>query len=241
MDLHNTFTVAVPPAEAWAVLTDLERIAPCMPGARLTEVDGDEFKGEVKIKVGPITATYKGVARFVERDEAGLRAVLRAEGRDARQGNAHATITATLEPAGDGTSVTVATDLTISGKVAQLGRGMLGEVSTKLIGQFVESLDAEILHAPVTPSHSSASEPETTPMPEPAAEPPAQDVPDVADVQPVAAAAPSGPRRIESAAPKPVDLLSTAGAPVAKRLVPVVGGTALLLLAVFLRRRRRRG
>src|SRR5688500_1924062 len=145
MDLNHTFTVPVPPAEAWQVLTDIERIAPCMPGAQLTEVDGDDYRGQVKIKVGPITATYKGVARFVERDDDAHRAVLRAEGRDARQGSAHAVITATLVPSGSGTEVTVDTDLTVSGKVAQFGRGMLSEVSAKLIDQFVACLDTNLL------------------------------------------------------------------------------------------------
>ena len=95
MELTNEFTVPLAPDRAWEVLTDLERIAPCLPGARLTEVDGDDHRGEVKVKVGPITATYKGVARFLERDATARRAVLQAEGRDARQGNAAATITAT--------------------------------------------------------------------------------------------------------------------------------------------------
>jgi carbon monoxide dehydrogenase subunit G len=240
MDLHNTFTVAVPPAEAWTVLTDIERIAPCLPGAQLTEVDGDEYSGQVKIKVGPITATYKGVARFVERDEEGLRAVLRAEGRDARQGNAHATITATLTPSGSGTQVTVDTDLTISGKVAQLGRGMLAEVSTKLIDQFVVSLDAEILHAPIpvdaaaTPAVAEVQPVEADPFADAAPTSPSPTAGRTAD-------AAAGPRKIESVAPPPVDLISAAGKPVAKRLIPVVGGTALLLAAIFLRRRRRRG
>ena len=116
MDLTNDFTDAVQVDQAWAVLTDVERIAPCMPGAQLQEVEGDEYRGVVKVKVGPITAQYKGAATFVEKDDAGHRAVLRAEGRDTRgQGNASATITATLVPDGAGTKVTVLTDLTVTG------------------------------------------------------------------------------------------------------------------------------
>src|SRR5437879_8407490 len=108
MELSNEFHVAIPVAEAWALLTDVERIAPCMPGAELQEVEGDEYRSIVKVKVGPITAQYKGSARFVERDDDGRRAVLRAEGRDTRgQGNANATITATLAPEGHGTRVAV--------------------------------------------------------------------------------------------------------------------------------------
>jgi hypothetical protein len=146
MELSNEFTVGVPVAEAWQVVTDLERIAPCMPGAQLQEVEGDEYRGVVKIKVGPITAQYKGVASFLEQDRSAYRAVLRAEGRDTRgQGNASATITAVLVPEGEAsTKITVDTDLTITGKVAQFGRGVLADVSTKLIGQFADSLNTEL-------------------------------------------------------------------------------------------------
>ena len=146
MDLTNEFRVGVPVENAWEVLTDVERIAPCMPGAQLQEVEGDEYRGIVKVKVGPITAQYKGAARFVERDDAAHRAVLRAEGRETRgQGNANATITAQLEPDGDGTKVSVITDLTITGRVAQFGRGVLADVSTKLLGQFVDCLETKLL------------------------------------------------------------------------------------------------
>ena len=116
MELTNEFTVGVPLDEAWAILTDVERIAPCMPGAQLQEVEGDEYRGIVKVKVGPITAQYKGVASFIEQ-EAPTRAVLRAEGREARgQGRATATITALLVDGGDRTTVTLTTDLAITGK-----------------------------------------------------------------------------------------------------------------------------
>ncbi len=146
MELTNEFRVGVPVEQAWEVLTDVERIAPCMPGAQLQEIEGDEYRGIVKVKVGPITAQYKGAARFVEQDEAGHRAVLRAEGRETRgQGNANATITAQLEPDGDGTKISVATDLTITGRVAQFGRGVLADVSTKLLGQFAECLETKLL------------------------------------------------------------------------------------------------
>lgn len=146
MELTNEFTVDVPVDEAWAVLTDVARIAPCMPGAQLQSVEGDEYRGVVKVKVGPVTAEYKGKASFVERDETAHRAVLRAEGRETRgQGNASATITAQLEPSGTSTGVSVTTDLAISGRVAQFGRGVLADVSTKLLGQFVDSLESTVL------------------------------------------------------------------------------------------------
>ncbi|HLF40014.1 MAG TPA: SRPBCC family protein, partial [Acidimicrobiia bacterium] len=146
MELTNEFSVKVPIDEAWALLTDVERIAPCMPGAELQEIEGDSYKGIVKVKVGPITAQYKGKASFVEKDDAGHRAVLRAEGRDTRgQGNANAVITATLVPDGEGTKVSVVTDLTITGRAAQFGRGVMADVSSKLMGQFVSCLETKVL------------------------------------------------------------------------------------------------
>ena len=141
MELNNEFEVDAPIGQVWAVLTDVERIAPCLPGAQLQEVEGDEFRGIVKIKVGPITAQYKGAASFVERDDASYRAVLRAEGRDTRgAGNAAADITAQLEEVEGGTRVEVATDLKVTGKVAQFGRGVMGDVSRKLMSQFADNL-----------------------------------------------------------------------------------------------------
>ncbi len=131
MKLENEFRVDVPVEEAWRVLLDVERIAPCMPGAQLQEVEGDEYRGIVKVKVGPITAQYKGVARITESDDANHRAVIRAEGRDTRgQGNASATATAVLQSDGDGTRVSIDSDVTITGKVAQFGRGVIADVST---------------------------------------------------------------------------------------------------------------
>jgi carbon monoxide dehydrogenase subunit G len=130
MKLENEFRVGVPVEDAWRVLLDVERIAPCMPGAQLQEVEGDQYRGIVKIKVGPITAQYKGAARITEVDDANHRAVLRAEGRDTRgQGNASATVTTTLQPDGDGTRVSIDSDVTITGKVSQFGRGVIVDVS----------------------------------------------------------------------------------------------------------------
>lgn len=146
MELSNEFEVRAPIDQAWNVLTDLERIAPCLPGAQLQEVEGDEYRGVVKIKVGPITAQYKGAAHFVEKDDEAHRAVLSASGRDTRgQGNASAAIVAQLTDHGDTTHVSVLTDLTITGKVAQFGRGVIGDVSAKLLTQFVENLEAKVL------------------------------------------------------------------------------------------------
>lgn len=158
MELTNEFTVDVPIEEAWNVLTDVTRIAPCMPGAKLDEVEGDEYRGVVKVKVGPVTAEYKGKATFLERDAKAHRAVLRAEGRETRgQGNAMATITATLAPVGSSTKVSVTTDLTISGRVAQFGRGALADVSNKLLGQFVQTLESTVLAGTPAPAAPAAT------------------------------------------------------------------------------------
>lgn len=253
MELTNEFRVAVPVEQAWAVLTDVERIAPCLPGAQLQEVEGDDYRGIVKVKVGPITAQYKGAARFAEKDDAVHRAVLKAEGRDTRgQGNASATITATLVPDGDGTKVTVATDLHVTGKVAQFGRGVMADVSAKLLNQFVERLEADVLSGPapaVEPpatdapaAAAAAPEPngDGAVAPGPAANgasPPAGS--QVAASGPSAAPAEAGPvvRKIDQAAAEPVDLLGTAGAPVVKRAAPLV---AMAFLIVWLLRRRSR-
>src|SRR5437762_6252170 len=146
MQLENEFRVEASVDRVWQVLTDLERIAPCMPGAQLQEVEGDEYRGIVKVKVGPITAQYKGVARITESDDANHRVVIRAEGRDTRgQGNASATATAVLQPDGDGTRVSIDSDVTITGKVAQFGRGVIADVSAKLLDQFVACLERDVL------------------------------------------------------------------------------------------------
>jgi carbon monoxide dehydrogenase subunit G len=145
MELTNEFVVGVPLEQAWELLIDVERISPCLPGAELLEVKDGEYHGRVKVKVGPIVATYSGVARFLEMDASAHRVVLRAEGRETRgQGNATATITATLEPVVESTRVKLFTDLLITGKVAQFGRGVLTEVSATLLSQFVNCLEMKI-------------------------------------------------------------------------------------------------
>jgi carbon monoxide dehydrogenase subunit G len=206
MKIDNQFTVGVPIDRAWAVLTDLEGIAPCLPGAQLTGVEGDVYSGKVNIKVGPVTSEYSGTARFVEKDDSTHRAVIAARGKDSRgAGNASADIHAYLEPNGAQTVVTVNTDLTISGKIAQFGSGMIKEVSAKLMGQFVENLEAKLL------------------VPAPAAAPPVA-VP----------AAPH--RVIEADVDAaPLDLLSIAGGSVYKRVIPLLLGVVIVIaLIVYL-------
>ncbi len=222
--MTNEFEVGVPPEVAWGVLTDVERIAPCMPGAELREVEGEEYRGVVKVKVGPITAEYRGKASFLERDETGRRAVLRAEGRETRgQGNANATITATLEPNGAGTRVKVSTDLAITGRVAQFGRGVLADVSTKLLGQFVDCLETTVL----TPVSDEVA-PAVTSGPSSAVE------------QPAGAGSPRGVRVVQGPEARPVDLIEVAGGSVARRAAPVLAGVVVLLLLWMLGRRCRR-
>jgi uncharacterized protein len=205
MKLENEFRVDVPVEEAWRVLLDVERIAPCMPGAQLQEVEGEEYRGIVKVKVGPITAQYKGVARITESDDTNHRAVIRAEGRDTRgQGNASATATAVLQPDGDGTRVSIDSDVTITGKVAQFGRGVIADVSAKLLDQFVACLERDVL--------SSAGDP-----------PASNEVAESGEA-----------RTIDAPEAEPVDLLRTAGAPMLKRVVPVAAVVVIVIVVVLI-------
>ena len=147
MEINNSFEVKAPIDVAWATLTDLARIAPCLPGATLTSVEGDIYKGHVTVKVGPIVAKFGGQAIFQERNDTEHRAVLKGEGRDSTgKGNASAIITAQLEVVDANTTrCTVSTDLTITGKIAQFGRGALADVSDKLLKQFVINLETTVL------------------------------------------------------------------------------------------------
>jgi carbon monoxide dehydrogenase subunit G len=186
--LENSFTVPAPPEAAWAVLLDVARVAPCMPGATLTEVDGDKFAGTVKVKVGPIGLTYKGTAAFVEKDDATHTAMIDAKGRETRgSGTVNAKITCKLLPDGDGTRVEVVTDLAITGRPAQFGRGVIAEVAGKVITQFAEALSEEIAAGSPTPS---------------AAVPPA-DAPVADAAEPVAAAESAIPDEAEVETPAP--------------------------------------
>ena len=145
MDLANTFTVSLPIEQAWRTLTNLERVAPCMPGATITGIEGDDHHWAVKVKVGPISSTYAGVARFLERDDGAHHAVIQAKGRDAGgQGNVAATVTATLTAQGEGTLVRIDTDLAMSGRVAQFGRGVIADVSGKMFDEFAQRLEREV-------------------------------------------------------------------------------------------------
>ena len=214
MDLNHEFVVNVPVDQAWQILTDLERIAPCLPGAQLTEVEGDTYRGQVKVKVGPILAQFKGQASFVSRDDAAHKATLKGEGRDTTgKGNASAMITAELTSvSATSTKCTVHTDLSISGKVAQFGRGALADVSDKLLAQFSENLNQLISASPASAPASTStatSEPATTTAPE----------------QPRV-------RKIDGPEVAPLNLLDTAGSTIAKRAIPALIGIAVLVVVL---------
>jgi hypothetical protein len=251
MELTHEFRVGVSVPDAWKVLTDVERIAPMLPGAQLQEVEGEEYRGIVKVKVGPITAQYKGKATFVEQDQSAGKVVLNASGRDTRgQGNASALITATMVPDGDGTKVSVVTDLTVTGKVAQFGRGVLAEVSSKLLGQFVDALEADLAssgseggsgESPFEAENDSGSAEATA---EPAASEAEGGAASAADSS--AAASPSSDssepttvRKISAPEAEPVDLLAVAGGSTLKRLLPVAGVVVVLVVVLGRRRARR--
>lgn len=225
MELQHSFSVPVDVDRAWAVLVDIEQVAPCMPGAALDTVDGDEFTGSVKVRLGPIGITYKGKARFVEKDQVAHRAVIDAQGKDARgNGTASATVTATLHPQDDGTRVEVNTDLAITGKPAQFGRGVMVDVGNKLIGQFADCLAGK-LAKPAGP----------------AADGPAPAAPAAVSGPPLAASQPDTPQTSPEAPAEevaPIDLMASAGPAVLKRLAPVALLLAVLVLVIVLRRRR---
>jgi carbon monoxide dehydrogenase subunit G len=150
MKINNEFTVGAPIQQAWDTMLNLERIAPCLPGAAIQEEkDEGEYDGTMKVKIGPITANYKGTVKFEEVNEDNHRAVLQATGRDARgQGTASATIVSTLQEEGDGTKVSVETDMKLTGRAAQFGRGIAQDVATKMLDQFASCLEEEITGGP---------------------------------------------------------------------------------------------
>jgi len=223
MEIADSFRVSTPLDATWKILLDIEGIAPCMPGAQLQEVEGNEYRGVVKVKVGPITAQYKGTATLADVDEGARRILIDAAGRDTRgQGNAKASIVVTMADDGDGTKVDVVTELAITGKVAQFGRGVLDDVSAKLLRQFVENLERDVLSTAEAASDATAS----SSAPSPVA--PAAAGSDATRAAPSADTA-SGPRRIESREVEPIDLLDVAGDTAARRVVPV----AVTLLVLF--------
>jgi len=213
MELNHHFTVNVPVDEAWKILTNVELIAPCLPGAQLQEVQGDTYRGVVKVKVGPIQAQFIGQASFLERNDVDHKAVLKGEGRDTGgKGNASALITAQLTSISPtSTKVEVNTDLAVTGKVAQFGRGAMADISDKLLAQFSQNLNTLISEIPSeTPSAPAAAE----------------------VVEPTTSAEPVV-RKIDSPEAVPLNLLDAAGSTMLKRALPVIAGIAVLVIVLI--------
>jgi len=216
MDLVHEFTVPVPVDDAWRILTDVERIAPCLPGAQLQEIEGDTYRGIVKVKVGPIQAQFKGQASFVEQDHVAHRVVLKGEGRDTTgKGNASALITAELTSLNaSSTSVKVLTDLSITGKVAQFGRGAMADISDKLLAQFVENLNTLIGEQQASPAPAA-------PAPAAATSTDEDEAPQI--------------RKIDAPEAEALDLLSVSSGAIVKRAIPVVIAIAAVVIWLVVR------
>jgi uncharacterized protein len=231
IELDNSFTVPVPPEQAWDVLLDVERIAPCMPGASVTSVEGDEIEGQVKVKLGPLSLTYKGTAKFTDKDQASRSISIEAAGKETRgSGTASATVQANLTP-GDGagqTLVSIHTSLNVTGKPAQFGRSLLPEVSGKLIQQFATNLEAMINADTAAPEADEAG-PETAEADEATAE----------AGQASAGPASAAPTAVRPAAPvvkqeESLNAFKFVVVPILKRLIPIAAAGAAI--AVVFRR-----
>ena len=238
MQLQNEFTVPAPVSEVWKTLLDVQQIAPCLPGATVDRVDGDEVAGRVKVKVGPITASYAGSARFVTRDEAEHRLVLQGTGRETRgSGTASATVEVRMSEEGSVTRVTVSTELDVTGRQAQFGRGVMADVAGTLTNQFAACL-AEQIRSPGAPGAAPDGSRQTqAPAQESAQEPsamPQSPAPQLAAAQAPSAQAPS------AQAPEALDLVSTVVQPFMKQAAPVAAGLAAgLILGLLFGHRRR--
>ncbi len=222
MRIENDMHVPASMDEAWELLTDIPAIAPCLPGAELTGQDGDTYSGTMKVKVGPVVAEYAGTATVVEMDETNRTVKLTASGRDKRgAGNASADIFAEMTEVDGGTNVSIATDLKVSGKVAQFGRGVMGDISKKLLGQFAECIETKL-----------------------------QSAEDVAEAVAGESAAMNGSGEEPAASTGPtstgggtsdddvLDLMDVAGGAVAKRLAPVVGAVVAAIIIYLIVRKR---
>jgi carbon monoxide dehydrogenase subunit G len=240
--MENEFTVEAPVEQAWETLLDLERITPCLPGAALEEESGDEYKGTMTIRLGPVTQKYNGTVSFEETDEESRRAVLKADGKDARgQGTASATITSTLSEEDGGTKVRVETDMHLTGRAAQFGRGVQQEVATKLINQFAECLEKEIMgentrEEPEQPQEAEAEETEPAEETEAAVSANGSGAEDADEEEE------KPKRRViqQDHDVEPLDLGEASREAVIKRVVPLATGIGALVVVLWLLRRRRR-
>ena len=238
MKLTNEITVPAPIDEAWKLVLDVEQVAPCLPGASIEGSEGDEYKGSMKVKIGPIVSQFNGTLKIDEADEDAHRAVMSAKARDSRgKGSANATITSRLEPADEGTRVTVETDLRVTGPAASFGRGVMQDVSAMLMTQFADCLATKLgREAPAEAAAPEAAEAVSGDA-EPVAR--AQALPDdVPEPPPAQAAAPPPPEPSED---NVLDLGAVGREAVGRRAAPpAVGAFVLLVLLILLLRRRRR-
>ncbi len=223
MKIQNEIEVAAPPDELFDILADPERVAPCMPGASLEGKEGDDaYEGTVRLKVGPITASYQGTLRFVELDRENRRAVMRASGQETNgQGNAEATITASVSGSDSRSVLSMETDLEVRGKAAQFGRGALGNVSQRILDQFARNLESQVLSGGER-QEDAGEERQKSPSEETAPTGKAEAGQEAAPARPAAAAAPAGEESL--------DVLSVVGMPMLRQAAPVVAGLALGLL-----------
>ncbi|HET6549639.1 MAG TPA: SRPBCC family protein, partial [Solirubrobacter sp.] len=242
------FTVPASIDEAWSVLLDIPRVAPCLPGATVEPGGGEggEYQGQMKIKIGPITASYKGTVKIQEADEAARRVAMRAQAKDARgQGTAAATITSTMEETGEGTKVHVETDMRVTGPAAQFGRGVMQDVSAKLMKRFADCLAEQMSGGGAQAEEAAPAEPAPTGNGAPEAEtgvPSASSGVSSAAAETTAPSASSGTSSAKAAPPKRpsddvLDLGEASREAVLKRAVPIVGvGLALLIILRLIRR-----
>lgn len=242
MELEHTFSVPAPVADVWSALLEPERVAPCMPGATLTEVDGNTFGGKVKVKLGPVSLQYKGTGEYIEMDESTHTVVIKASGKDARgNGTAAATVTLTLTGDGNSTQGKAVTDLTITGKPAQFGRGMITDVGGKILDQFASCLSSKLGDADVPEAAAAPAAAADPSVPTPGAHSEsaaagnstagssAAGAPAASQPEPAAKV-----RVLPTEEAEPLDLTEYAGGAVAKRAIPAAAGAALVALIVFL-------
>jgi uncharacterized protein len=259
MELDNSFTVPVPPDQAWDVLLDVKRIAPCMPGAAVDEVDGDVVTGRIKVKVGPVSLTYRGTAKFTERDPDAHMVVMEASGKETRgAGTASATVRASLaqDASGSGTQVTMHTTMNVTGRPAQFGRGVMVEIGGKLIEQFASNLSRLITGGtdttePGADGGGAASSPEGAAAASEVSGGGAEGSGATADEPGAGTGAGADVPVVSITAPPPLqahedslNLFKLVGPPIVKRVFPVIGAVAslgLLSLVLWRLRHRRAG
>ena len=246
MEMDHSFTVPVPPDRAWDVLLDVKKIAPCMPGATVDDFDGEVVNGRIKVKVGPVSLTYKGTAKFTERDPDAKVIVLEASGKETRgAGTASATVRATLEPeaGGEATKASMHTTMNVTGRPAQFGRGVMVEVGSKLVEQFAQNLrqliadDAGAGGSNPAATEDEASAGQATATPETAETGPGSTQPSAAI--PAAAATPTATAQPAPAGDDSINLVKLVGPAILKRAIPVaiaLGGLAVLARLLFRRR-----